>query len=570
MKLTVTLLLGAGLASAQPVVNAWIRTPSGNPAVRPVAPEVHDVRVESDEVYVESAGLTLHSLAPWGAGDTVPAGPQIFHFRFPLHPTPAVRVASASQGTIGAFLTGVPIFSPASGPSWQDANMWHLDLMSRAPSRPDLFTRRAANPQIIGFALDGYPVYAGGGEQSAYRLRTISARRTLPDGTLLTPGQDGPPVSTAYPLGTFLEDYEYAPGEGTLDRHNGRDTESGYGYYATATYPYLIGAEFYGRVEAPTICSGMQMATVEARAGAPVELSLCTASGRLERVHEKLIHLIVVSEDLRDFAHLHPEQQASAQRWKTVHTFPREGLYRLYAEYTPAGEERRIARFTLRVQPGVSAQAPPRGAAWVSLKHAPLRAGEDVLFEFPVNEPLEPYLGAWGHFIVVSEDGREFLHGHPAEEMPAQDPWQHSHLAGASPNRVTTMIGFPRAGRYRIWAQFQKAGVVTTNAWNLDVTAQETAAGPGANPVNAIHIQVSAGGYQPARIPVPKDKPVRLAFTRADAANCGGTVVFPDLGIRRELPAGRTTIVELPATGRDEIRFGCGMGMLKGALVVVP
>ncbi len=367
MKLTVILLLGAGLVSAQPVVNAWIRAPSGNAAVRPIAPEVHDVRVESGYVDVESAGLTLHSLAPWGAGGTVSAGPQIFHFRFPLHPTPAAKVAPVSQGTIGAFLTGVPIFSPAAGPSWQDANIWHLDTMSRVPSRPDLFTRRASNPQVIGFALDGYPLYAGGGEQSAYRLRNISTRRILPDGTILTPGQEGPPVSTAYPLGTFLEDYVYTPGEGTLDRHNGRETGSGYGYYATASYPYLIGPEFYGSVESPATCNLMQLNAVDARAGEPVELALCTASGRLERVHEKLIHLIVVSEDLKDFAHLHPEQQASAHSWKVRHTFPRAGLYRLYAEYTPAGEERQIARFTVRVEKGASLQPSLPGATWVSL-----------------------------------------------------------------------------------------------------------------------------------------------------------------------------------------------------------
>ncbi len=571
MKLVASFLLLAGAVQAQPVLDAWIRTPGSNAAVRRIAPEVHEVLSDADYVYVESAGLTLHSLAPWGAGGATAAGPQLFHFRFPRHPLPARRMVAAPQGIIGAFLTGVPVYSSAAGSSWQGANIWHPDTLSRVPARPDLFTRHGGKPQLIGFALDGYPIYAGAGERSGYRLRHITVRRTLPDGTALTPGQEGPAVSNEYPLGTFVEDYEFTPGAGTLDRHNGRDTEAGYGYYATADYPYLAGPEFYGAIDAPATCDNMQLSSVQARAGTAVDLSLCTSSSHLERVHEKLIHLIVVSKDLKDFAHLHPEQQSTAQSWKVTHTFPRAGLYRLYAEYTAAGEKPRVARFTVEVAPGGSlqtlAEEAPQGT---SMKHAQLRAGEDVPFEFESNQPLEPYLGAWGHFVVIGEDGSEFLHAHPAEEMPIQDPWQHSHATGPGPQRVNATIGFPRAGRYRLWAQFQIAGVVTTTAWNLEVALPVATVPSHVDTRNTVSIQVTRSGYEPSRIPLEKGKPTRLAFTRADAANCGGTVVFPDLGIRAELPAGRTTIVELPATEREELRFACGMGMLKGVLLALP
>jgi plastocyanin domain-containing protein len=44
--------------------------------------------------------------------------------------------------------------------------------------------------------------------------------------------------------------------------------------------------------------------------------------------------------------------------------------------------------------------------------------------------------------------------------------------------------------------------------------------------------------------------------------------VFPSLGIARDLPLGTTTIIELPAQPAGELRFTCGMGMYKGALVI--
>jgi plastocyanin domain-containing protein len=61
--------------------------------------------------------------------------------------------------------------------------------------------------------------------------------------------------------------------------------------------------------------------------------------------------------------------------------------------------------------------------------------------------------------------------------------------------------------------------------------------------------------------------PVRLVFDRRDTGGCSEEVVFPDFGVRRFLPAGEKTVVEItpPKAGRYE--FTCGMSMLRGALV---
>ena len=75
------------------------------------------------------------------------------------------------------------------------------------------------------------------------------------------------------------------------------------------------------------------------------------------------------------------------------------------------------------------------------------------------------------------------------------------------------------------------------------------------------------GGYSPAVVKVKAGRPVRLVFDRKDTGSCSEEVVFPDFGIRRFLPTGTQTTVELtpPKAGRYD--FTCGMSMLHGALV---
>jgi plastocyanin domain-containing protein len=75
------------------------------------------------------------------------------------------------------------------------------------------------------------------------------------------------------------------------------------------------------------------------------------------------------------------------------------------------------------------------------------------------------------------------------------------------------------------------------------------------------------GGYSPAVTRVKAGVPVRLIFDRRDTGSCSEEVVFPDFGIRRFLPTGKKTVVDItpPKAGRYE--FACGMSMLRGAIV---
>jgi hypothetical protein len=59
---------------------------------------------------------------------------------------------------------------------------------------------------------------------SGYALRTGMTKRDrlTTGGVAQSAANTGPPVNTTYPLGSFIEDYEWATGNGDLYANNGR------------------------------------------------------------------------------------------------------------------------------------------------------------------------------------------------------------------------------------------------------------------------------------------------------------------------------------------------------------
>ena len=81
-------------------------------------------------------------------------------------------------------------------------------------------------------------------------------------------------------------------------------------------------------------------------------------------------------------------------------------------------------------------------------------------------------------------------------------------------------------------------------------------------------IVVGATEFSPASVTLQANRPARLHFQRKPDAQCTEKVVIADLGIRRPLGVNQTTTIELPAQPARTLRFACGMGMLRGDLVV--
>ena len=79
-----------------------------------------------------------------------------------------------------------------------------------------------------------------------------------------------------------------------------------------------------------------------------------------------------------------------------------------------------------------------------------------LFFELDQAEGLQPYLGAWGHLLAASSDLIDMIHAHPA--------WEEGGP------RIQFNVIFPRPGIHRVWAQFQRNGVVNTVSFNVPVT----------------------------------------------------------------------------------------------------
>ena len=98
-------------------------------------------------------------------------------------------------------------------------------------------------------------------------------------------------------------------------------------------------------------------------------------------------------------------------------------------------------------------------------------------------------------------------------------------------------------------------------------TAVATIAAPGGGSSPAAVTITVDGGYSPQQVRVKAGAPVRLVFDRRDTGSCSDEVVFPDFGIRKFLPTGQRTTIEITPAKAGRYDFTCGMSMLRGAIV---
>lgn len=113
------------------------------------------------------------------------------------------------------------------------------------------------------------------------------------------------------------------------------------------------------------------------------------------------------------------------------------------------------------------------------------------------------------------------------------------------------------------WYFFIAGRSVAVAAGGPNVVAREAAAA-GAPSEATIVVD---GGYSPNAIRVPAGVTTRLVFERRDDSSCSEEVVFPDFGIRKYLPTGQRTTIEVAPKAPGKYGFTCGMGMLRGTLI---
>jgi Heavy metal binding domain len=210
------------------------------------------------------------------------------------------------------------------------------------------------------------------------------------------------------------------------------------------------------------------------RVGQPVTLKLQVldpatqrVATKFEVVHEKLMHLFLVSQNLQYFAHEHPVPQADGS-FELAVSVPYGGMYRVLGDYYPAGGVPQLAVDTfyaagdtkdVAIEPSLAPSRAQNLTASLRLEPEQPLAGLETKFFFTLDPgtDLQLYLGAWGHMLIASSDLIDLLHLHP-------------FLADGGPQAQFNVI-FPRPGLYRVWTQFQRSGVVNTTSFTIPVAA---------------------------------------------------------------------------------------------------
>jgi hypothetical protein len=197
----------------------------------------------------------------------------------PLQPrlTDAATALGGPRGEIGFILNGVKIDADTNGgcndsgsacSMARSEGQWRMEAMGQSHFKfgidssnahvqpggsyhyhgmPEGYIAKLGKGQaitLVGWAADGFPIYARYGysqaNNAASAIKVIQGSYRIKP----TPQASRPPVAI-YPMGVFVQDYEYVAGSGDLDQCNGRTgatpefPQGIYHYYATDSYPFL-------------------------------------------------------------------------------------------------------------------------------------------------------------------------------------------------------------------------------------------------------------------------------------------------------------------------------------------
>ena len=188
---------------------------------------------------------------------------------------------------------------------------------------------------------------------------------------------------------------------------------------------------------------------------------------------EKLMHLILVSNDLGFFRHLHPEHQGNGY-FLTDATLPSAGDYTLFADYKPTGQKEQLSvlKLGMKGKEKLSDITDTRKTEKiiddikVSVKFSPetVKANEETTITFDLKQfadktpvkGLQPYLGEKGHLVIIKKSSvftsKNYIHAHA--------------MKGGEDSKIEFMTGFPEAGLYKMWCQFDHKGkIIVADFW---------------------------------------------------------------------------------------------------------
>ncbi|MCC9606486.1 YHYH protein [Blastopirellula sp. JC732] len=274
-----SLMLVAGLALAQfgPQMRRHMANQMRQLQLVPATqqpPQQSRVQIEfvGNSRVITANGMPEHKVGQFpNRGNPNPITEQRYVYRVPAQPMAAVRTTPLGMQNFGICLNGVP-FDPGAA-EWYQGNPnggWQYEALSGAvplgidanhahvqptgayhyhglPSGflKDLNVNRSSHSPIIGWAADGFPIYALYGykdpKDASSEIVELDSSYQLKTGT--RPGGSRGPGGTYD--GTFLADYQFVSDKGDLDECNGRFCvtpdfpEGTYAYFLTQHWPVI-------------------------------------------------------------------------------------------------------------------------------------------------------------------------------------------------------------------------------------------------------------------------------------------------------------------------------------------
>ncbi len=196
-------------------------------------------------------------------------------------------------------------------------------------------------------------------------------------------------------------------------------------------------------------------------------------------LHEKLMHVIIVSEDLSHFSHIHPVFDVEKGMFTVYHVFSEIKKYKIWVDFKPKNANQTLVSFNLDTMIGtydksISITKERQYTKKIDKNHyvklsIPKEIEPNKLVEItfiildqnsnPITE-LTPLMGSGGHTVIISSDLKEFLHVHPTKEVS-------SNWKGGTAISFNTV--FPQSGLYKAWGQFQHQNVIITADFVLEI-----------------------------------------------------------------------------------------------------
>jgi len=182
----------------------------------------------------------------------------------------------------------------------------------------------------------------------------------------------------------------------------------------------------------------------------------------LEIIHDKIMHVVFVRNDLKHFDHIHPELSDPGV-FSVPYKFSSSGTYRIWVDFTINGMQH-IVDFDINVNGNVETDKND-SLDGIKINFSPskevvVRKETELRFEIfdKNNRPVpitEKFLAADAHLISIDETLEEFGHNH--DESFDKD------------NILLFKHTIAKPGKYKLWIQFSKDNKTKTASFEVMV-----------------------------------------------------------------------------------------------------